>query len=79
MIQDLKAGSSGYEIKPTEAEVHWTGAMDGNNCFSLLLGKLEDGNFLFFHVQQRGKLHQLANADTGCKIILGSESQGHSS
>ena len=65
MIQDLKAGSSGYEIKPTEAEVHWTEAMDGKNRLSLVCGKLGDGSFLFLHVQQRGRFYRLDNANNG--------------
>ena len=32
---------------------------------SLVRAKLGDGSFLFFHVQKRGRLHRLLNANIG--------------
>mgnify|MGYP000158494050 FL=1 len=65
MTEDLKTGNWGYEMAHMEAGVLWTGVMDGNRGLSLVRGHLGEGNFLFFHVQKRGKLHRLLNANIG--------------
>ena len=65
MTEDLKRGNWGYEMTHIEAGVLWMGVMDGNRDLSLVRGHLGEGNFLFFHVQKRGRLHRLLNANIG--------------